>query len=907
MSRRTALLLFILLAAPSAVAAERHELPNGLTVILSPRRTAPVVTVAAFLRAGRIYEPEEKAGLSHFAEHMMFRATGRRPEGGAEREVWSVGGSLSAFTHHDYTEYLVTVPSEHRTLAMDILSDFLLSAAFQPEEVEEERRVVLDEIRRRAATPQTHAFEALSGLSFLPHPYGARIAGSVRTVADITREELVAYVRGHYRPERTFLVVVGDFDRKAILAEIRNAFYAWTRAAKPPPAPPSPGEALGHYQEVVVRREGTGPMVLASVALPGYLHPDYLPSRFLRPVLSGWLVQRLVNEERLALTADVFYSQTEHRNQLSLRLPLVRAEDAAKTRNALLDLLAMLRDPDFEFTSLAETAANFRAREILVNEDFHALARLIGQAAISGYYTEEGRPEHLAAEDCYHRVTQQDLHRVAGAYLQPQNLRVMFLLPPGSAAPAPPAALPPADASARFAPAPEPDRIPLEAVDAAVAAARPPLDSDAVRLDVGSGVTLLHLEREGVAVVGGAVLLPAGSRHDPPGREGLAALTMRALSLETRDSPGIRWRLFAYGYRSRFDVGRDVAAVTFTVPRGDLRECLHTVAEILDRPSLSDGAIEEARGALLREAESTAERVHLFGGARVRAAVLHGEDYDRYDQEPHGTPETLRAITPENVRAFYRDHYRRDTELRPFVIAVVGDVSRRVATANVLEAFSRSGEGPSISHGGNRPRLAWPGPVREVRASHPSGRAYVALGTRAPALGAPFYEEVSLLRLALGWRVFHEFTDVRSTAYQAGSFYSSLALGGAFALYVETSPDRVPETRDVLEGILREAVESGLSEDLVADAKGSWLGGASLSRMRASNVAFRLAFRELAGLGHGSFEDGVGRIPEIGAGDLKAVCGRLFPGGRGLTLLVNGPSSGRNRESGEGVSAPRVR
>jgi len=879
MKRLSILPAVLLLFLPSAAsAAERVVLENGLTVLLEPLASAPAVHVGVYVKVGRVDEPPELAGASHFIEHMLFRATGRRAKGNTDREAWRVGGRIRAFTHHDFTECGVLLPSEHMELALDILSDSITSAAFRPGEVEEERRIVLDEIAMRNASPEIYAFDELAGMAFSPHPYGALVSGTSRTVTGISRDALYGFYRRHYRPDRTVVVLVGDFRRDDGLALVRRWFGEWKGEGEPPPPPPAPPAEFGRYQEEVLRREGADPLLLATVALPGYLHPDYISTRFLKEILSGWLSETLVVRERVALTADVFYRQLNERNLLRFRVALRSPEEAGRAREVLLRMFRDLNGIGSRLGGIGETAENFHSRQILLGEDFGPLGRVIGRSAIAGFYSDEGVPDALGADDRYERITRADVLRVIRAYLRPENVRCLFLLPPDAPAPPPTRAFRSATSAGRFSAVGEIERIHREKEKAGASGQVTPRDTDATRVELENGATLIHLERNAVPIVSIALVFDAGSRRDPPGKEGLAALCLRAVPLATKGRSGfeLRWRLFAMGNSYSEHTDRDDARFTITVPRENFAEALSIVGEMFARPAFTEAAIEEARGRLLRNATASVADVTQFSGTAFRSRVF-GES--RYAHELHGTPESLRRVTREDVVRFFRERFRLDRA----VIAIVGAVAPRHARKTAAECLGAGSAAPA--HAPAPPPVGASSPGRH-RVPHPSGRHYVILGAPAPSIRDPLHPEAALLQLALGWRVFHEFTDVRSTAYQAGAFYNIFGHAGALGLYVGTSSENAEEVEAVLAGILDEAIEKGLPESLVEDARGSWLGHAALSSQYAARVAVRMAHRESLGLPYGSHEDLRARVRALKPADLRAAMKAIFPPESRVSLLV---------------------
>lgn len=880
------LLLLAAAAAPAASAAERIELDNGLTVLLSPRPGAPVVAAAAYVRVGRVDEPERLAGATHFVEHMLFRATRRRPEGGSEREAWATGARMEAHTNSDYTRFRLVLPADRLDVALDVLSDALSGALFLPDEVEEERRVVREEIRKRAADPETRAFEDGTGLLFLPHPYGARIAGTLESVSRIGRDDLYGWYRARYRPDRTVLVLVGSFDPDAATAAIRRDFGEWTGAGDPPPpAPPLP-RSPRTYQESIVRAPGASPILLLQAPMPGLLDPDYLPARFLKETLSGWVRDRLVGPDGPALATDVWFSPVLPAGMLRIRLTLARPGDAARARDGLLGLLAELRSGELPIHGLPELASWFAAQEVLTKEDPGPFADVIGRAALAGYYDPAGRPATLVAPDRYTGIGPEDLRRVARRYLSPGNLALLFLLPDGAASPVLPVAEDVAGPGAGFAapaavarvPAPPDERPDLRP-------ASPRDDRDAVVTEIPGGPTLAILEDDSLPLVGGAIVFPSGSRDDPPGKEGTALLAARAIPRGTTgyEETDLRWRLFAAGNDYTFRAGRDATIVSFTVPRERFEETVRTLAVMLAAPSFSDPAVREARGLVARDQRTAADRIATFAGEAFRAGLLAGGGYGH---EPHGTPESLARIGRDDLVAWHRAHLRPG---RAFV-CLVGDLTPRRARGIVEEAFGRS-EGPPP---GPRPRAAPPAPVPAAVRSlpHPSGRAYLIAGAAVPGLDAPEAPALSLLQQVLGWRAYQEFTNDRSTAYEAGAFLDAFAEGGVFGLYVGTAPGERGSAESWLRAALARARTEAPEPELLEDARRAWLGSAALSSVRAAAVAARIAWRGAVGLGPHSFPALVEGVREVTGAALRKAAARWLPEDGVSVLRVGPPGSG---------------
>src|SRR3954466_15187518 len=126
---------------------ERTVLPNGLTLILKPDRSAALASVQVWVKTGSIHEGDHLgAGLSHYLEHMLFKGTTRRAGREISATVQAHGGYINAYTTFDRTVYYIDVPSDHTNVAIDLLADAVLRSTLPADEVTKEREVILREI-----------------------------------------------------------------------------------------------------------------------------------------------------------------------------------------------------------------------------------------------------------------------------------------------------------------------------------------------------------------------------------------------------------------------------------------------------------------------------------------------------------------------------------------------------------------------------------------------------------------------------------------------------------------------------------------------------------------------------------------------------------------------------------------
>lgn len=196
-------------------------LDNGFTVATDEMSDLKSVAIALYVRAGSRHERPEQNGIAHFLEHMAFKGTEKRSASEISRTIENVGGYLNAYTSRDRTAYTVRVLSEDTELAVELLSDIVLNATFATEEIELERKVILNEIHQYRDYPEEVVFEELQRMVYPDQPFGRPIIGTEELVAGFGRSDLTGFVGEHYQPERMILAAAGgvELERLRDLAE----------------------------------------------------------------------------------------------------------------------------------------------------------------------------------------------------------------------------------------------------------------------------------------------------------------------------------------------------------------------------------------------------------------------------------------------------------------------------------------------------------------------------------------------------------------------------------------------------------------------------------------------------------------------------------------------------------------
>lgn len=238
--------VFVRPPAASAEDVSVSILPNGMKVIMREGHAINLAALDIWVKSGSVNETEADNGVSHFVEHMIFKATERYGPGEIDREIEGLGAELNGGTSKDWVHFYTTVASEHLPTALDALADAIMNAKFSGEDVEKERQVILDEIARAESNPSQRALSLFSRTAFVVHPYRLPPMGTRESVSGLSRDELIEYYKRHYRPENITVVIAGDVHAGEALNAVNKAFRGFTTsggledAISAPPAEPAP-------------------------------------------------------------------------------------------------------------------------------------------------------------------------------------------------------------------------------------------------------------------------------------------------------------------------------------------------------------------------------------------------------------------------------------------------------------------------------------------------------------------------------------------------------------------------------------------------------------------------------------------------------------------------------------------
>jgi predicted Zn-dependent peptidase len=406
---------------------ERHTLSNGLRVLSAPLPHAQSVACYIMLAAGSRYERAENRGIAHFAEHMFFKGTERRP---TSRDLTTlvdgIGGEFNAFTSKEYTGYYIRCAGEQRDTALDVLVDMIRHSKFDPEEVEREKGVILEEMNMYVDTPRDYIGSVYEDLVYGDNPLGWETLGTKETIRAAQRETFLDYIGQWYTPERMVVGIagaVGD-DLLPTLEELLGD-VSGNGAGAPPPA-----EQVRSKEPRVRIHHKDSDQAQIALGVPSYPldHPDRYALQMLGTVLGSGMSSRLFLEvrERRGLAYYIYgmnYSYTDAGSLFAQGgVDLARVDEAVSVVAQEFRKIASEPIPAEE---LEKARALAKGRFVLQTESPNGLLLYgLRREVLEGEVLEP--EQYLAALDA---VTGEDVQRVAQDVIGSSGLNLALIGP----------------------------------------------------------------------------------------------------------------------------------------------------------------------------------------------------------------------------------------------------------------------------------------------------------------------------------------------------------------------------------------------------------------------------------------------------------------------------------------------
>jgi zinc protease len=801
---------------------------------------------------------------------MVFKGTDKRAVGEIARVIEGSGGDINAFTSFDETVYYVVIASRFMDTALDVLSDAMENSTFDPDELEKELEVVVEEIRRGEDNPGRNLSEKLFSTAFTEHPYGRPIIGTEAGVKSFDRKRVTDFYHKWYAPNNMALVIVGDFDTAKIEPRIEETFGRLNSRELPEcNIADEPGQK-GMKAFVIDKPLQEGYFSLA-FHIPNAKGEETPAVDVLANVLGGGESSRLYRniKEEKSLTSNIYaYAYTPMREGI---FAVGGTLDPSESKEALKEIMKEVMRLKYEpvgDVELSKVKINIESDAVYTKETMQ------GQAQKLGYY--EVETGDFRYEDVYldkvRKVTPEEIKQAANKYLTIDNLTAGFLLPSGQVAlteaEVREIARQASDEASRewarnkgngsgeiitgeelteeiIVPSAGMNEGNMTAPGSGKAEAKLP-SAEVSEYVLDNGIKVLIKESPGVPLFAARAAFLGGVRYEDDKTQGMSNFVSRMLTrgTESRSAAQIAEEIESIAGEVQGFSGRNSFGVTVESLSQNFGDALDIFADVILHPAFDSQEIERARREILSEINREGDNL-LRTTVNLFLAALYADHPYKYN--PLGTVDTVTEFDGSDLRGFYAKYVRPEN----MVITIVGDVDEKEALEAIKERFGGMKKGtspvPVVS------AVTPPSAITEKTETKPDkAQTHIIMGFLAPPLNSEdeyAFEVLNTILSGQGGRLFIELRDKKSLAYTVTSFYTPGLEPGYFGVYIGTAPQKEGEAVKAIKEQLELVLKDGVTEEELKRAQNYLVGSFEIGLQQNSSQAAKITFDELYGIG----------------------------------------------------------
>ena len=810
---------------PSSI--HRTLLPNGLTVLIQEDRTAPVVAIVTYVKAGYFDETDEENGLAHALEHMFFKGSAKRGVGDIAKETKASGGYLNAHTIYDTTTYYTVLPSSGFAKGLEIQADAYANSLIDARELAKEMEVIIQEAKRKSDNPSAVATETLYELLHDAHRMRRWRIGREPGLRSFTRDMMNRFYRNFYRPSNTILSISGDVDPADALRRVQELYGELKSGdAERHPGPPEPKHDDFRYREL------SGDIAQSQLVFgwrtPGTLDPGTAVLDVAASVLATGRASRLyraVREKKLASSITAYdYTPTE------LGVFVVHAEtepeSTAEAARVIWDQLHQLRVGSIEDDEITRVRRIFEARWVRRLETAEGRANYLAEwEALGGWQL---------GDEYYKRYTSasaDDIQRVVRRYLSEERAASLVYRPEN----APVVAQDAADmkrilgegGSERLPAIP---RRPPASAPAGKTAEREKEEAGVSIFRTAEKVPVLVRRKPATPMANIGVYIVGGAVEEEPEQAGLTLLTARTMlkGTSTRTAAQIAEDAEMLGGSISASAGSDSFGWSLSVPVTRIAEAIELLGDVIQRPTIPDDAFETERTVALSNVAMLRDDMYRYPMRLASSVAFAGHPYGT---PVMGTEESLRAISAEHAREWHKSKVLESAA----VVGIVADMDPQAVADMVAQQFGavQLEKAPKVG------KARWPKSVKIAAESRDKAQTAIALGFPAPSRPDESRFAANLIATVasgLGGRFFDELRDRQSLAYTVQAGVSEKRLAGMFVSYIATSPEKEGVARAGLLAEFAKLRDASVSADELARAKEYMVGTHAISQESGASL-----------------------------------------------------------------------
>ncbi len=850
---------------------KQYQLKNGLQVLLIESHKSPVVSLQAWVRTGSADEIPKEAGISHFIEHLLFKGTRKFKVGEIAQIIEGSGGELNAYTSFDQTVFYMTLSKTYMRTGLEALSEMMGYPEFDPAEIDAEREVVVEEMRRGMDSLGRNASQLLFTTAYGKHPYGRPVIGFENIIRKVTPKTIRSYFEGRYNPKNMFLVISGDFEVPETKKMIQEFFGdLQTHPVRKVKRPKVPKITKAKIKVDTSKFEQS--IAYVGWPVPKISHADIPALDLLAFVLGAGETSRLVHRLRMqeplvqSVGASTF---TPSDAGLFLISTSFADSDPKKIFAAIREeLMRVIRD-GVDAAEIQRAVTNLQSDEFYSLESVDGLARKYGN--LEFHFRDVKMSERYLK--IMRGLTSADLQKVARKYLLPDATIATGLQ--GQKAKDLAVALKSFIADLKKDlkdPAAKKKAKVVKVKHAAVPRFKAQNRTPEVELiELANGDRVLYRPSFDTPVVSVRVAAMSGMRAEPANQGGLCELVTRAwmggtpelteLDISTKIE-GLAAGMSPMGGKNSLSMGVDVLSSAIQPMTG-------LWAQMLTRPTFPQEVIDRERQIQQHQIQAKKDNpaqicMQLFAQGMFGAHA--------YSRDGLGTMASLQSLTRENLRDWWSANFLK----RRKTIAICGATD----VDSWVQAYEAAvGKKAPIALVPDSKAIVYPTSAVSVFEKVEKEQTHLVCGFPGLTMFDDRRYALQIIQSILagqGGRLFLELRDKNSLAYSVSPLRMEGLDGGYFGAYIGCAPGKTETALRMMHEQFDRLCEEIVPADELERAKRYIIGRHDIDLQRASSISAAILFNDLYGMDYNETFTSAAKYQAVTAQEIRDLARQIF-------------------------------
>jgi len=850
---------------------QSFQLANKLKVLLCENHKAPVVTIQSWVRTGSADEQKKQEGLSHFIEHLLFKGTKKYKVGEIAQLIEGAGGDLNAYTSFDQTVFYMTLSSEFLDFGLDAMSEMMGSPQFDPEEIDKEREVVIEEIKRTKDNPSRKSSQMLFSSLYKEHGYVRPVIGYEDVVRNTKPQDIKKLYFERYCPENMFLLIIGDFDPQEMKKKIKKNFSTLRGKLK----------TIKRQQE---KKETKQELLIEKAPF----RETYLNL--------AWPIFGVTKDEVVTLDAlshILSYGDNARLVQtLRIKKPLVNEIGAYQFESKDPGFFSISAQLDFKNLEESLDAIAEEILLLLIEEPSqHELSKMIIQTEESEYYQETmdalarkyGNNEFLYKDPNYFlkylaqlkKISPQKISRTVKKFLTPENLRLTIMHPEQEASPRELILSWRSDFAQAFQDLA--GQRPAKNLSQKIQKTQKPYtltksqEREVYITGHGTKVILAPLSNTSVIALRSGFL--GGLRADILQKEGGFELLSRTwlTGTEEKSEQQISEILETKNIHMGAFSGRNSFGLTMQALNSSEKEASQIFSEVLLSATFPEEPFVREREVLSRQVQNLVDHP----SALVFEDFLKSMFGDHpYSKETYGTIESLAGLKRGDVFNLYKKYVNPQNGI--FVLS--GGIDKSYWKDFISQMLSRSAPGKKFNEKFNLPDIKQ---IQKTFRQMKKEQAHIIYGFRGISLYDKEKHALQVLQTVLsgqGGRLFINLRDKASLAYSVSPVRMDGIETGYFGAYIGCSPEKSKKAIEMLKNEFDQLMQTMITSEELERAQKNIIGKQDIGLQKTTNVASQIFFDEIYGVSSLTPEKFRQEIRTVTKEDVLKLSQKLFSG-----------------------------